>query len=46
MGIRQATNMASFLHAHPALQGLGMGKGKESGVMGGRDAYSTIAGDV
>jgi hypothetical protein len=30
MGIRQASNMASFLQAHPAF----MGKGKESGVMG------------
>jgi hypothetical protein len=34
MGIRQATNIASFLHAHPAFQGLEMTKGKKSGVMG------------
>jgi hypothetical protein len=34
MGIRQATNMASFLHAHPAFRGMEIGKGKESGVMG------------
>jgi hypothetical protein len=34
MGIRQASNMASFLQAHPAFRGRGMEKVKEGGVMG------------